>query len=339
MRRRGFTLIEMLVAFALILFIMVILTEAFGSALRAFRQLKALGDMESDLRTAGIMLRRELAADHFDGRRRLSDPWGDRELPREGFFRFEASPAVVNEGTDADNIPSRRTANHLLHFSVKLRGNERPEFFSARLPSTSSPLLSWRTTFFDHPSDARFQEVPSDPNRLFYNSQWAEVAYFLQRQPGQQTPGGVEIYNLYRSQFVAVAANMNNGNQVIDLARGEQANYAEFSCQADDQIQKLFFNTPRDLVKARYLYRENNRDVPRRAFDPNNPMRATTPLLMDVLSFEIQPLVGGEFVDMSMFDTGMDEQPRPRIQALKITLRVWHRRTEQTRQMTFVQDL
>src|SRR5262249_37581525 len=160
----------------------------------------------------------------------------------------------------------------------------------------------------DQPADARFQEATADPNRLLYSSQWAEVAYFLQRQQGQQTPGGLALYTLYRSQFVVVAANMDSRNFVIDLARGERDNYAEFSCQADDQLQKLYFNTPRDLARETYQYPDpppNNRTVRRRAFDPNSPMlRAASPLLTEVISFEIQPLVADQFVDLSLFDTG-----------------------------------
>src|SRR5258708_6958710 len=48
--RRGFTLVEMLVSMALILFIMAILSEAFVASTKTFRDLKALGDMAAKLR-------------------------------------------------------------------------------------------------------------------------------------------------------------------------------------------------------------------------------------------------------------------------------------------------
>src|SRR5439155_10425507 len=44
-KRQGFTLVEMLVAMALTIFIMVIMSEAFVAGLETFRQLKAIGDM------------------------------------------------------------------------------------------------------------------------------------------------------------------------------------------------------------------------------------------------------------------------------------------------------
>src|SRR5262245_9034221 len=177
-RRSGFTLVEALVAFTLVLFIMVILTEAFGASLKAFRDLKALGDMEERLRGAAGVLRRDLEADHFEGRRRLSDPpnsWGHTWPPRPGFFRLALRPnsstcQSAAEGQDADGLASRRGTRHVLHFSVKLRGNDRKDFFTAAVPN-NSPLRTSSTTFYGLPADARYQ----DGNGT-YVSQWAEVA-------------------------------------------------------------------------------------------------------------------------------------------------------------------
>src|SRR5437870_3333507 len=74
--RRGFTLVEMLVSTALIAFIMVILSQAFVTAVTAYRELKAVGDMQEKLRTVGVILRRDLGKDHFvsatAARRKLS---------------------------------------------------------------------------------------------------------------------------------------------------------------------------------------------------------------------------------------------------------------------------
>jgi hypothetical protein len=87
--RGAFTLVEMLVATALVMFIMLILSEAFVAGLEAFRTLKGIGDMEEHIRVAVTPLRHDLRQDHFDGRRRLSDPlfWssGNPPNPREGF--------------------------------------------------------------------------------------------------------------------------------------------------------------------------------------------------------------------------------------------------------------
>src|SRR5438045_3369793 len=99
MRRRGFTITELLVAMALIVFIMYILAEAFDSGLSTFRKLKSISDMNDRLRTAHNTIRKLLAADHFEGKKRMSDPsfWQDGP-PREGFFR-------VYQGSRGDALP------------------------------------------------------------------------------------------------------------------------------------------------------------------------------------------------------------------------------------------
>src|SRR5262249_9738560 len=88
---------------ALVLFIMVILTEAVTTAMESFRRLKATGDMLDRLRSAATALRRDLSADHFEGARRLSDRafWA-QGTPRQGFFRVFQGEASTREGTDAD---------------------------------------------------------------------------------------------------------------------------------------------------------------------------------------------------------------------------------------------
>ena len=63
--RTGFMLVELLVAMALIVFVMAILSESFSAGAAAFRNLKAIGDMAERLRTAAVLLRRDLAETHF----------------------------------------------------------------------------------------------------------------------------------------------------------------------------------------------------------------------------------------------------------------------------------
>src|SRR5438309_89982 len=96
-RRSGFTLVEMMVAMALTLFIMVILSEAFTVGLETFRLLKATGDMQERLRTVSVILRRDLKADHFppnmpgvsdtflSGQNLLDPTWSP---PAQGYFRI-----------------------------------------------------------------------------------------------------------------------------------------------------------------------------------------------------------------------------------------------------------
>ena len=64
-RRTGFSLVEVLVSMALILFIMSILAGAFGAASQAVSDLKAAGDLAEKLRAATSVLKRDLEAPHF----------------------------------------------------------------------------------------------------------------------------------------------------------------------------------------------------------------------------------------------------------------------------------
>ena len=223
--RRGFTLIEMLVAMALTLFVMVILSQAFATALETFRGLKSIGDMQQSLRIAQTALTADLSADHFEPGRKLSDANIVTERPREGYFFIRqgsapnttlgANAAYQYEGADADGLPSTRSYDQVLAFTVRLKGNAREKFMMTRdiplyvqppgnppprryspLTISSANLANKSYTFFGQERDAMFNfnplapttaaylpdpTLPIDPNNPFdtYSSQWAEVAYFL----------------------------------------------------------------------------------------------------------------------------------------------------------------
>ena len=72
-RRQGFTLVELMVALALIIVIMAIISQAFVEGLETFRNLKALGDLQENLRSAVVPLREDLIARHFSNDQKLSD--------------------------------------------------------------------------------------------------------------------------------------------------------------------------------------------------------------------------------------------------------------------------
>jgi hypothetical protein len=366
----------MLVAMALTIFIMVILSEAFVTGLETFRQLKAIGDMDASLRTAATLLRRDLAADHFEGKRRLSDTnffstTLDKGPPHQGFFRLVQGPvqAGENEGNDLDGIASRRRTTHALAFTVKLRGNRREEFFSARVPydptdpSKSSPLLT-----IGQP-DSRFQDAPGT-----YNFQWAEVAYFL--VPTGQTAEGTPLFSLHRRQRLLIpdeeAFELNWGSKVVPFA--QYAAYTQISCMKHPKDpNRLYFNTPRDITipERRFGMNETpgSRGLDRDstgAFRNHRPYAALGNgddlLLTNVLSFDVQYLTAttGNFVDLGTttaqptwkyfdtwsrvqddtYDYGSVAVPRSlRILALQVTLRVWDLKTRQSRQVTIVQDM
>jgi prepilin-type N-terminal cleavage/methylation domain-containing protein len=333
--RAGFTLVELLVAMALIIFIMAILSEAFVAATKTFRDLKALGDMAERLRTASNVLRRYLAADHFEGRRRLSDAnfWVNGP-PQEGFFRVYQgtaataapppplpSPLVAstnyNEGTDPDaSQPSFITTNMALHFTAKLRGNTRNDFFMASVP-TGSILL---TNTFLGPSDSRYQDTTS-PNPS-YNAQWAEVAFFLRALP--DTANGNPLYALYMRQRSAVP---DNGGQIIETTTtlpGPPAlsatSYEEVSgvfmqtAAGPPVANSYFFNSPRDLTIPARRFGMAITDPSGKTFSSalgtyttfvddgltGTAQSGSDLLLSDVISFDVRLLAAGQadFLDV-----------------------------------------
>jgi len=254
--RQGFTLVEMLVAMALTLFIMVILSQAFIAALDTFRGLKAIGDMDEGLRTTVNSLRADLLLDH------LTDATGkpirlkSLAVPTEGFFRVQQGVSGAAEATDWERISSypnaamlsRREATHILHFSVYakdiyLAGGttvvNRPEnFFVAAV----KPKALGASRLLDNAIDFVYPTGGVTPHRNgdTVSSLWAEVAYAI--DPVQQgttdlpnggaSGTGTPLYRLCRWQYLVPAdnANLNNGTKEPFADRAKY--YKSVSCQA-----------------------------------------------------------------------------------------------------------
>ena len=73
-RRPAFTIIELMVALALVLFIMSIIAQVFGDASEAFRSQRAKAELSEKLRFLTQSIRADLRSRHFERGRRLSDP-------------------------------------------------------------------------------------------------------------------------------------------------------------------------------------------------------------------------------------------------------------------------
>lgn len=234
-RRRGFTIVELLVAMALIILIMAVLSEAFVSALSAFRSLKGIGDMQERLRNAAVALRKDLALRHLEGDRKLSEfeqyyvdpsigigyqgsanagvPPNVGGRPGQGFFRIQTppNPATANpisylrlEGLDGDGLPSwiidPNAPLPVLHFAAKLVPDRKDALRRDQLFTTAVPASTAGNSFID------LVEGPPDfrqPGVL--NSPWAEIAWFL--APTGETAGGgiAPLFALYRRQRIMIA--------------------------------------------------------------------------------------------------------------------------------------
>ncbi len=166
-RRQGFTLVELLVAMALIIFIMAILSQAFVSATSTFRILKASGDMAEKLRATTQVMQRDLAADHFEGKKRLSNAnfWLNGP-PQQGYFQvWQASIRAPSKARDLDGVSSYPSTNHTLAFTIKTRGNQMGDFLSAGGPLVRRGFL--RTAGDALPEDfRRLLQLPVGRGRL-----------------------------------------------------------------------------------------------------------------------------------------------------------------------------
>ena len=331
--RAGFTLIELMVAMALTLFIMVILSQAFVLSLETFAGMKGLGDMQINLRTATNQLRDDLSQDHFEGKRRLSDvgsggwstfvgqqPLYPPQLPQAGFFAVIQRSALSNavganyfsEGNDANGLPSARAVDHALYMTVKRRGNRQENFFTTSMVGTvpnlnkffgiGTPTVPY-TAYDVPPTTSLPYDTLTQPytgvSPAYYSSQWAEVMYYLVRIGSTEEPNnpnstlGTKTYGLYRAQFVMVP----DGTNVSGQFAGGLANttFEGLSCAANGG--KVVFYSPADA--ANYVAAQVpvvKRTTPSlTAFAvPAVPNPVTTTLVLpSVISFQVQIMKTG----------------------------------------------
>jgi hypothetical protein len=319
-RRQAFTIVELLVSMALIIFIMAILTEAFSAGLTTFRQLKAIGDMQERMRSVAIGLRRDLKWVAFEDPpgtpRRLSDlrlnlaavgGVPGQQPPAAGYFRIWQQPSTGGpdpqtwnstsegyEGIAGGAIPSTRAVTHVLQFTTRLRGLDRDSYRTAAIPVPGQypglvpdPGLLW------------LQGPPAYQAIGTMNSQWYEATYFL--KPTGEQAGTTLLYALYRRERV-LSTTPNFSPVVPD-------GYPDVS---RDPTSKQV-NTPTDVtVPTRRFGMDSNVNNPWYAagwptgIPPNAPwtlademggttsVRAGDDLLMsDVLSFDVKVVQQG----------------------------------------------
>jgi hypothetical protein len=228
-RRRGLTIVEMLVACALAVFLMAVLSEAFVVGLKAFRLTKAMADMDQQLRQVSTLLRKELGANHFEGDARLREVVPGQV--NQGYFQIiegayaNAGRAGFPESGDAYSVSinggpfqlgSTRDVDDALLFTVRLNGNRSENFFYGSVP-VGSPL--------DFGASAGYSTSRWDSAAGTYASQWAEVVYFLRPDPmglTTEAPDGLvdgsgnqlqrmPLFQLFRRQRLLVPDNFAKG--------------------------------------------------------------------------------------------------------------------------------
>ena len=71
--KKGFTLVELLVSMAIIIFMLSIMSQAFVIATTCMSGVKGVGELLDKGRPVLAVLQKDLSAYHFDGYKRLSD--------------------------------------------------------------------------------------------------------------------------------------------------------------------------------------------------------------------------------------------------------------------------
>jgi hypothetical protein len=222
--RVAFTLVEMLVAVALTLFIMAIIAEAFGSATKTFSTMRTAGQLQERTRGGAIVLRLDLAAEHFDGPYiggRGGPRVGDQRLdlagwmpPGKGYFEIRQFPnglfpnqtgisePMMGPLTDGEGLPSTRADTHVLRFTVKLPELPAAELYSAELPPTVTCIdpTTGNPIVLPFGNNGTINSFPTGQPIVY--SRWAEIQYFL-RLNGEMTPAtnngpSLPLYSLRR---------------------------------------------------------------------------------------------------------------------------------------------
>jgi type II secretory pathway pseudopilin PulG len=307
--RNAFTLVELMVAMALIILMLSIMSQAFVIATGTMQGLKEVADMQEKIRPAMTLLQRDLGANHFEGSKKLSDPeFWDNGPPKEGYFMLWQDNAYdALETTLSDVVGFSRSAalaNHMLAFTVKLPGKSPNDFFESSLGA------SFGNIFFNVAgtplgmTDSNIRRFESNAN--FIHSDWAEVAYFLGPHnagvviadgstDGKDNPPALPYFNLYRQQRLVLPSFNISG---VSLPGVTAAIREEISCVTFTGT----FNKPSDLTVPwkrmgnRNLNHLGNHTGPLFSEFPNTSTRVNTDIIAtNVISFDVKLLTDNQY--------------------------------------------
>ncbi len=237
--RPAFTIIELLVALALVLFIMSIISQVFVDSSEAFRSMRAKAELSEKLRFLTQTIRADLRSNHFEANRKLSDSdfWSDGP-PQVGYFRLEQTnlPHQVTNLSGSETLftfPDPRISpnqpqSQVLAFTSFLGGKDPRGYHSVSLANTPSLnfdiFKNWKFQFLAS-GDTRYEESPDT-----YQSPDAEIAWFLGPTTDYQefllqdelpdlngNPQSVKIYKLYRRSWLMLPQELSAGASTTSL--------------------------------------------------------------------------------------------------------------------------
>lgn len=337
--RRGITLVELMVAMAITLVIMLVLGEGFKGTLDFVRGANSLGGMIYQLNGAGTVMTRDLKAEHFapeDYKPNRGVHLSDQRLdwfnlppgpgnkrwapPRGGFFRAYSPRPSYETFNDQEGFRISWAENHHLHFTSILPGGNDQNLYTVKGANGA------------------------------YSSRAAEVAYFL-APTGRTDPGasGRNLYNLHR-RYRLVALD------------DEVPNFPPIPAGAGTDEEVLSRNAQTGRINTLATVTDPRNRMP---LTPLSGVRFGEDILLsNVLSFEVlvdwtpHPSQPGSTAPPAGFATNsdapwdfltqgnnlFDTAPTPpqtavpqyvRVKSLRVVIRVWDPRMKLARQNTW----
>lgn len=335
--RQGFTLVEVMVAAALSVVIMTIISYAFQVGLETTSQLKSIGGLADQLRTAHSIIRSDLRATHLSengvGDKSVStltaSPLWGSDPNHQGFFRVTVGGAAPERSgaTDAYGMGSSISTDSWLHFTVKLDATAPEDAFAAVAPP----------------------QAVADPINLAglaaagqFASQWAEVAYFLAPM-GTSTivdpadpPGATaqQLHTLRRRQRVMA----NDALAAATVSALSAVNVNDFPELSLNGNPASVINTPSTITTV--ANRLGGGAIPA-TLDTNPAYRGSDIVLGNVVSMRVMVLTGGnvEFTDLAGGTWDSATAITAQLRAIRIQLRVYEPKNRLTRQISIDQAL
>lgn len=328
-KRQGFTLVELLVSMAIIIFMLSIMSQAFVIATTCMQGMKTVGELIDKVRPVMTIMQRDLAADHFDGTKKLCDPdFWEYGPPREGYF------SIIQGGVSEQETPSLGSvkyyisnssiSNHALTFTSKLPGKNPTEFYTAEYPTTHKARMNGiynypNSNFATNPAYMK----PQNAKRFDFISdiihcKWAELAYFIKPNGGVVAKDSAAIplradlplHDLYRQQRVILPDVFDMNNAGILNVPGVPFNL--FSHYVDSTTNKVVFNQPADVTAP--WKRFGNRGAAPSALpnfkayaDPtglNDVGNNSDLLLTNVISFDVRIINDSNLDFLHLYEAG-----------------------------------
>lgn len=277
--RAGFTLVELLVALGLTIFLLALFTSLMVAATGSINTSQGISAADEQVRNAVITLRSDLknafvAGDN--GRIPISRLFTtSANIPTKGYFLIEENDRAIRQGLDANGIPVEIDTDDVLAMTVGNPAANKPgDFYYGRVPDGANGNglsnigeITDLGTYLDNTHNSPFSRFDAPRNGIF-TSKYAEVIYFLRPQGRQYSindlrgdiqnnpaaiPATPALYTLYRRQLLVIenAERMNIGSPLAPQgirASDYPAFFDKFDISASRQFE--IFTDPMTNVQS-----------------------------------------------------------------------------------------